>query len=92
MKNLAWFKKIIVVTGIFTLQFTNMVKRCNNVGVNVIVNFVVNHMSGHGMSGTGTGGSSFNGETESYPAVPYSSHDFHQPYCEINDYHVSDFL
>ena len=65
-----------------------MVKRCNNAGVNVIVNFVVNHMTGHGMSGTGTGGSGFNGNNEDYPAVPYSSLDFHQPYCEINDYHV----
>ena len=66
-----------------------MVKRCNNAGVNVIVNFVVNHMTGHGMSGTGTGGSSFNGNNEDYPGVPFSSLDFHQPYCEINDYHVS---
>jgi len=71
-------------------QFANMVKRCNNAGVNVIVNFVVNHMTGHGMSGTGTGGSSFNGNNEDYPAVPYSSLDFHQPYCEINDYHNVD--
>ncbi len=23
---------------------------------------------------------------QSYPAVPYSSLDFHHPYCEINDY------
>ena len=66
-----------------------MVRRCNAAGVNIIADFVVNHMSGHGMSGTGTGGSSFNGGSEDYPGVPYSNLDFHQPYCEIHDYHVS---
>ena len=82
---------MIVCTEIFLSQFANMVKRCNNVGVNIIVDFVVNHMSGIGTSGTGTGGSSFNGRAQNYSAVPYSSRDFHQPYCEINDYHVSIF-
>ena len=71
------------------IQFEDMVRRCNAVGVNIIADFVVNHMSGHGMSGTGTGGSSFNGGSEDYPGVPYSNLDFHQPYCEIHDYHVS---
>ena len=47
---------------------------------------VINHMTGHGASGQGTGGSSFDGNSESYPAVPYSNLDFHQPYCEINNY------
>ena len=70
------------------IQFEDMVRRCNAVGVNIIADFVVNHMSGHGMSGTGTGGSSFNGGSEDYPGVPYSNLDFHQPYCEIHDYHV----
>ena len=70
------------------MQFEDMVRRCNAAGVNIIADFVVNHMSGHGMSGTGTGGSSFNGGSEDYPGVPYSNLDFHQPYCEIHDYHV----
>ena len=52
----------------------------------VIVDAVINHMTGHGASGQGTGGSSFDGNSESYPAVPYSNLDFHQPYCEINNY------
>merc|ERR1712110_1388896 len=71
-------------------QFEDMVRRCNAAGVNIIADFVVNHMSGHGMSGTGTGGSSFNGGSEDYPGVPFSNLDFHQPYCEINDYHNVD--
>ena len=70
------------------LQFADMVKRCNDVGVNVIADMVINHMSGHGSSGTGTGGSGFNGNNEDYPGVPFSSWDFHQPYCEIYNYQV----
>merc|ERR1712029_1021696 len=60
-------------------QFISMVNRCNNAGVNVIADLVLNHMTGHGASGTGTGGSSFNGYN-----------DFHQPYCEINNYQNPD--
>ena len=44
-------------------QFTSMVERCNAVGVNVIADLVVNHMTGHGASGTGSGGSGFNGDS-----------------------------
>ena len=63
-----------------------MVHRCNSAGVMVVADLVINHMTGHWNSGTGTGGSGFNGGTEDYPGVPYSSLDFHQPYCEINNY------
>ena len=41
-----------------------MVSRCNAAGVNVIVDLVINHMSGHGESGTGTGGTGFDGGAE----------------------------
>merc|ERR1719422_1126902 len=67
-------------------QFQSMVQRCNAAGVIVIVDAVINHMTGHGASGQGTGGSGFDGGSESYDGVPFSSMDFHQPYCEINDY------
>ena len=40
-----------------------MVERCNAVGVNVMADLVINHMSGHGMSGTGSGGSGFDGNS-----------------------------
>jgi len=43
-------------------------------------------MTGHGASGHGTGGSSYDGPSENYPGVPFSSLDFHQPYCEISNY------
>ena len=45
-------------------QFISMVERCNAVGVNVIADLVLNHMTGHGDSGTGTGGSSFTGDSQ----------------------------
>ena len=67
-----------------------MVNKCNNAGVMVVADLVINHMSGHGSSGTGTGGSSFNGGSLDYPGVPFSSWDFHQPYCEINNYQNVD--
>ena len=67
-------------------QFVNMVQRCNAAGVMVVADLVINHMTGHGNSGTGTGGSGFDGGNEDYPGVPYSSWDFHQPYCEISNY------
>ncbi|XP_023334511.1 alpha-amylase [Eurytemora carolleeae] len=67
-------------------QFISMVNRCNAVGVNIYVDAVINHMTGHGGSGQGTGGSSYDGPSESYPGVPFSNLDFHQPYCEISNY------
>ena len=66
-------------------QFISMVNRCNAAGVNVIADLVINHMTGHGSSGTGTGGSGFNGGSLDYPGVPFGFNDFHQPYCEIRD-------
>lgn len=71
-------------------QFINMVNRCNNAGVMVVVDMVINHMSGRGMGGTGTGGSGYNGGSQDYPGVPFSTWDFHQPYCEIQNYQNPD--
>ncbi|KAJ7042090.1 alpha-amylase [Mycena alexandri] len=59
-------------------QFTNMVSTCAKAGVGVIADVVLNHMT----SGYGTG---FAGSTYSkynYPAVPYTSSQFH--YCAGN--------
>ena len=52
----------------------------------VVIDAVVNHMTGRGGSGQGTGGSGFDGGSQNYEGVPYSSLDFHQPYCEIQNY------
>lgn len=66
-------------------QFESMVQRCNAVGVNVIADLVINHMSGKGGSGQGTGGTGYNGGSQEYPGVPFGPTDFH-PYCEVNNY------
>ena len=67
-----------------------MVNRCNAAGVKVIADLVINHMSGRGSSGSGTGGSGYNGDSQDYPGVPFSNLDFHQPYCEIQNYGNAD--
>ncbi|KAJ7093195.1 glycoside hydrolase superfamily [Mycena epipterygia] len=56
-------------------QFSNMVTACNSAGVGVIVDVVFNHMTAG--SGTGFAGSTYN--KYNYPAVPYTSSNFH--YC-----------
>jgi len=71
-------------------QFQSMVQRCRNAGLMVIADMVINHMTGHGSSGQGTGGSGFNGGNLDYPGVPFGGGDFHQPYCEINNYQNVD--
>jgi len=67
-------------------EFASMVSRCEAAGVLVFADVVVNHMTGHGGCCQGTAGSSYSGEEQRYDAVPYSSLDFHQPYCEISNY------
>ena len=36
-------------------QFIRMVQRCSNAGLMEIADMVINHMTGHGSSGQGTG-------------------------------------
>lgn len=57
-------------------EFQSMVARCNAANVRVYVDVIINHMSGAERKGVGTGGSEYNGETASFPAVPYSQSDF----------------
>jgi len=60
-------------------QFQSMVNTCHAAGVKVIVDAVVNHMSGQENGGTGWAGSSYG--HYNYPGV-YSAQDFH--YCGRN--------
>ena len=69
-------------------QFTDMVNRCNAVGVRVIADVVSNHMVGvgtkKGNSGVGSWGpSDFDGTdgVEQFPGVPYGPGDFNDKYC-----------
>ncbi|KFB41217.1 AGAP002318-PA-like protein [Anopheles sinensis] len=65
-------------------QFADMVRRCNAVGVRIYVDLVINHMADL-VGGGGTGGSTANRQTFSFPAVPFSQLDFNPP-CVITNY------
>jgi len=60
-------------------EFTDMVQRCNRVGVRIYVDAVINHMTGLSQTGSGSAGSSFDSNTReslSYPGVPYNTSHF----------------
>ncbi len=56
-------------------EFAAMVKACQEVGVEVFADVVINHMTGQDTGGTGTAGSKF--EHYRYPGI-YEPADFHQ--------------
>nr|KAF6290155.1 hypothetical protein mMyoMyo1_000651 [Myotis myotis] len=64
-------------------EFRDMVTRCNNVGVHIYVDAVINHMCGNGVSpGTSsTCGSFFNPGSRDFPSVPFSAWDFNDGKC-----------
>ncbi|HEU0202657.1 MAG TPA: alpha-amylase family glycosyl hydrolase, partial [Burkholderiaceae bacterium] len=62
-------------------EFTDMVNRCQAVGVEIYADAVINHMTAG--SGTGSAGSLYS--KYSYPDVPYAGADFHAA-CGINSY------
>ncbi|KAG8830401.1 hypothetical protein FRC17_004927 [Serendipita sp. 399] len=62
-------------------QFANMVTACHNAGVGVLVDAILNHMSGKD-SGTGIAGSSFT--HYNYPGI-YQTQDFHHCGLTSND-------
>ncbi|KAF4520994.1 hypothetical protein B566_EDAN002490 [Ephemera danica] len=66
-------------------DFTDMVARCNAVGVRVMVDVVLNHMSGDWTDPVGTLGTPANPQTRDYPGVPYNAAHFNQE-CAANDY------
>ncbi|CAI4223618.1 unnamed protein product [Auanema sp. JU1783] len=72
-------------------EFKDMVNRCNNVGVRIIVDVVMNHMVGvgqkKGVDGTQSSGTStFDGTdgVEQFPGVPYNSNNFNDFRCHGN--------
>ena len=64
-------------------EFTSMVQRCKDAGVGVIVDAVINHMSGKSEGGTGWAGTPF--QHYDYPGL-YSSSDFHNCRKDITNY------
>nr|AAO14611.1 AMYREL [Drosophila greeni] len=67
-------------------EFADMVRRCNDVGIRIYVDVLLNHMSGDfdGVA-VGTAGTEAEPSKKSFPGVPYTAQDFH-PSCEITDW------
>lgn len=53
------------------MQLRNMIRRCNNVGVRIYVDAVINQMSE--FSGVGSAGTLFNATAQYFPGVPYGN-------------------
>uniref|UniRef100_A0A0N5BFI5 Alpha-amylase n=1 Tax=Strongyloides papillosus TaxID=174720 RepID=A0A0N5BFI5_STREA len=69
-------------------EFKDMVERCNKVGVRIIVDVVLNHMTGvgqkYGVNNIGSsGGTTFDATNgvESFPGVPYTKDNTNDPRC-----------
>ena len=65
-------------------ELADMVARCRAAGVDIYADVVINHMTAG--SGIGSSGSTYS--KYSYPAVPWSSIDFHSA-CGIDSYTVA---
>ena len=63
-------------------EFADMVNRCKAVGVGVIVDAVINHMTNFPSPGVGSNGTSYT--KYDYPGL-YTQADFHPP-CDVNNY------
>lgn len=68
-------------------DFTNMVQRCHNVGVDIYADILVNHAAGYD-TGTGIAGSTFT--HYNYPGI-YANSDFHHCGLNGNDHIVNFF-
>jgi alpha-amylase len=64
------------------VEFTDMVNRCNAVGVGIIVDAVINHMTNFPSPGVGSNGTNYT--KYDYPGL-YSPADFHTP-CAVTNY------
>ncbi|KAL4635914.1 pancreatic alpha-amylase-like [Arapaima gigas] len=74
-------------------ELRNMVERCNNVGVNIYADVVMNHMCG---AGGGEGrhsscGSYFNANSKDFPSVPYSYLDFNDGKCRTGSGEIENY-
>ncbi|CAL1294452.1 unnamed protein product, partial [Larinioides sclopetarius] len=66
-------------------EFREMVRRCNNVGVRIYVDTVINHMTGNIGAGNGTAGSYFDPSVPKYDVVPYGPDNFNKgEKCPLN--------
>lgn len=74
-------------------ELRDMITRCNNVGVNIYVDAVINHMCGAG-GGEGTHsscGSYFNANKQDFPSVPFSNWDFNNGKCKTGSGNIENY-
>ncbi|XP_038828832.1 pancreatic alpha-amylase-like isoform X4 [Salvelinus namaycush] len=77
-------------------ELRDMVCRCNNVGVKIYADVVINHMC---MSGAGEGegrrrstcGSYFNASKREFPSVPYSASHFNDDKCTTSSRNIETY-
>lgn len=72
-------------------EFADMVQRCNAVGIRVIIDVVLNHMTGDWAVAIGVGGTPAVPEERDYPGVPYTVEHFN-PFCEANNYQDAEIV
>ncbi|XP_075689480.1 pancreatic alpha-amylase-like [Rhinoderma darwinii] len=74
-------------------QFRNMVTRCNNVGVYIYVDAIINHMCGSGVDKrtSSTCGSPYDANERSFPTVPYLRQDFNDNKCNTGSGNIEDY-
>ncbi len=64
------------------VEFSDMVNRCKAVGVDIIADAVINHMTNYPSPGVGSNGTSYS--KYEYPGL-YTMSDFHAP-CSVTNY------
>ncbi|KAK0060763.1 alpha-amylase [Biomphalaria pfeifferi] len=69
-------------------EFRSMVQRCNNAGVRIYVDVVLNHMTGAGGNGHGTAGTYYDAGGLQFPGVPYGPTDFND-YSNCNTWDLN---
>ncbi|XP_064478436.1 alpha-amylase-like [Ornithodoros turicata] len=73
-------------------QFKNMVRRCNQAGVRIYVDVILNHMTSNLKIQHGTAGSVFNYGERRYDGIPYNRSDFHNnASCHSKSGGIDDF-
>ena len=70
-------------------EFIDMVQRCNQVGVRIYVDAILNHMSAS--SGIGTGGTYFDAGSQSFPGVPFGRNDFNDRKCRSPSGNIENY-
>jgi len=71
------------------IEFEEMAAACNERGVGIIVDAVINHMTSASTSGVGSAGNEWNGPDQAY--AYFSKDDFNVP-CSITDWQDTDMV